>query len=97
MKKILFSLPLILLNLGCMSAQEHQQALHSTAEREMTLGVAQKNIQVGMSQADVATALENLGQAPIYPHFSPKKQHQYIFHALSKTSVATFNLNLSAL
>ena len=57
MKNMLFLFPLIILNLGCMSAQEHQQALHSSAEREMTLGVAQKNIHVGMSQADVATVL----------------------------------------
>ena len=57
MKKILFLFPLILLNLGCMSAQEHQQALNSSAEREMTLGVVQKEIRVGMSQADVAEAL----------------------------------------
>lgn len=57
MKKLFLLLPIIILNLGCMSAQEHQQALHSSAEREMTLGVAQKNIHVGMSQADVAEAL----------------------------------------
>lgn len=42
---------------GCMTAAEHQQSLHSTKEREMTLGVVQKDIHVGMSQADVATAL----------------------------------------
>lgn len=42
---------------GCMTASEHQQALHSSQEREMTLGIVQKDIHVGMSQADVATAL----------------------------------------
>ncbi len=42
---------------GCMTAAEHQQALHSTKEREMTVGVVQKEIRVGMSQADVAEAL----------------------------------------
>ena len=42
---------------GCMTAAEHQQSLGSTKEREMTLGVAQKNIHIGMSQADVATEL----------------------------------------
>jgi outer membrane protein assembly factor BamE (lipoprotein component of BamABCDE complex) len=57
MKKLFLLTLIIVLNLGCMSAQEHQQALHSSAEREMTLGVAQKNIHVGMSQADVAEAL----------------------------------------
>ena len=39
---------------GCAS---HQQKLHSTREREMTLGIVQKEISVGMSQADVAVAL----------------------------------------
>ena len=40
---------------GCMA--EHQQNLASTKEREMTLGIVQKEIKVGMSQADVAEAL----------------------------------------
>ena len=43
--------------LGCSSAAKHQQALASTQEQEMTLGVVQKEIHVGMSQADVAAAL----------------------------------------
>jgi outer membrane protein assembly factor BamE (lipoprotein component of BamABCDE complex) len=42
---------------GCMTAAEHQQSLGSATERQMTLGVVQKEIRVGMSQADVASAL----------------------------------------
>lgn len=42
---------------GCMTAAEHQQSLGSTKDREMTVGIVQKEIRVGMSQADVATAL----------------------------------------
>ena len=42
---------------GCMTGAEHQKSLSSANEREMTLGVVQKEIRVGMSQADVATAL----------------------------------------
>ncbi len=42
---------------SCMTAAEHQRSLGSTKEREMTLGVVQKEIRVGMSQADVAIAL----------------------------------------
>lgn len=49
------ALPLLIS--GCMTAAQHQQNLHSTAEREMTVGVVQKEIRVGMSQADVVTAL----------------------------------------
>lgn len=56
MKRLLSVLP-ILLFLGCMSAEEHRRGLHSASEREMTLGIVQKDIRVGMSQADVATAL----------------------------------------
>lgn len=42
---------------GCMTAAQHQQSLPSAREREMTVGVVQKEIRVGMSQADVAQAL----------------------------------------
>ncbi len=42
---------------GCMSAAQHQQSLSSTQEREMTVGIVQKEIRKGMSQADVAAAL----------------------------------------
>lgn len=41
---------------GCTAAQ-HQENLHSTKEREMTVGIVQKEIRTGMSQADVAQAL----------------------------------------
>ena len=34
-------------------------ALHSTTEREMTLGVVQKEIHQGLSQADVAAEPPN--------------------------------------
>ncbi|WP_297987686.1 outer membrane protein assembly factor BamE [uncultured Anoxybacillus sp.] len=52
-----FSLLAFLLNSGCMSAAHHQKTLSSTQEREMTLGIVQKEIRTGMSQADVASAL----------------------------------------
>ena len=51
-----FFLIVVLLS-GCMSAAQHQQSLGSTREREMTLGIVQKEIRVAMSQADVAAAL----------------------------------------
>jgi outer membrane protein assembly factor BamE (lipoprotein component of BamABCDE complex) len=52
-----FLLFAFLLMSGCMTAAQHQRTLHSTQEREMTVGIVQKEIRVGMSQADVATAL----------------------------------------
>lgn len=42
---------------GCMTAAEHQSSLPSTQAEEMTVGVVQKEIRVGMSGADVAEAL----------------------------------------
>jgi outer membrane protein assembly factor BamE (lipoprotein component of BamABCDE complex) len=42
---------------GCMSAAQHQQNLPSNQARETTVGIVQKEIRVGMSQADVAEAL----------------------------------------
>jgi len=42
---------------GCMSAAEHGQSLHSSQEREFTLGVVQKRVYKGMSQAEVAESL----------------------------------------
>ena len=38
-------------------APNHQAALHSTADRELTIGVVQRDIRVGMSQADVSIKL----------------------------------------
>ena len=42
---------------GCHRAKTHADQLHSSHEREMTLGIVQKEIHHGMSQADVASAL----------------------------------------
>lgn len=55
---IAFSMLVIALTIGgCMSAAQHQQSLSSTQEQEMTVGIVQKEIRKGMSQADVAAAL----------------------------------------
>ena len=45
-----------ILMISCSPAY-HQKQLHSTKERDMTVGIVQKEIRVGMSQADVAEAL----------------------------------------
>jgi len=42
---------------GCISAQEHYKDTHGYQERNMTVGIVQKEIRKGMSGADVATAL----------------------------------------
>ena len=52
-----FSLLIFVLLSGCMTAAQHQQSLPSTQGRELTVGIVQKEIRLGMSQADVATAL----------------------------------------
>ena len=42
---------------GCMSAHQHYQQTHGAQERQMTVGVVQKEIKRGMSAAEVAEAL----------------------------------------
>lgn len=54
---ILCLLGFAILPCACMTAREHSQSLHSEGEREFTLGLVQKRIYRGMSQAEVAEAL----------------------------------------
>lgn len=42
---------------GCVNAARNTAELHSTNEREMTVGIVQREIRRGMSQASVAEAL----------------------------------------
>ena len=42
---------------GCATRAQHEQALPSVQEREMTVGLVQKEIHDGMAQADVVTVL----------------------------------------
>lgn len=42
---------------GCKTAPEHYQQLSPVKEKDLTVGVVQKEIKVGMSQAEVAAAL----------------------------------------
>jgi outer membrane protein assembly factor BamE (lipoprotein component of BamABCDE complex) len=46
-----------LLSAGCMTAGEHAATLHSKADEDLTVGVVQREIRKGMTQADVATSL----------------------------------------
>ena len=43
--------------MGCMSAHQHYQQTHGAQERQMTVGIVQKEIRNGMSAAEVAEAL----------------------------------------
>jgi outer membrane protein assembly factor BamE (lipoprotein component of BamABCDE complex) len=56
MKYLVISI-LTLILFACTTASQHYQSLHSTQEREMTVGIVQKEIKIGMSQAQVAEAL----------------------------------------
>jgi outer membrane protein assembly factor BamE (lipoprotein component of BamABCDE complex) len=56
MKRVMIAFILILFSIGCNPAY-HQEKLTSTKEREMTVGLVQKEIRVGMSQTEVAEAL----------------------------------------
>jgi len=48
---------IILPLMGCMSAHQHYQKTHGAQERQMTVGVVQKEIRKGLSAAEVAEAL----------------------------------------
>lgn len=50
-------IPLLCAIGACMIAGDHAGQLHSQRERQMTLGLVQKEIHEGMSPADVAEAL----------------------------------------
>ena len=58
MKRLLFYLGMLTIGLsGCVTAADHSKQLHSDSDRKMTVGIVQKEIRKGMSQADVASAL----------------------------------------
>lgn len=42
---------------GCMSAHQHYEQTHGAQERQMTVGIVQKEIKKGMSAANVAEVL----------------------------------------
>jgi len=52
-------LPILLsaLTFGCSQGYQHAANLQSSREREMTVGLVQKELRQGMSQGDIATAL----------------------------------------
>ena len=55
--KILSILMMIVPLIGCMSANQHYRQTHGPKEKEMTVGIVQKEIRKWMSAADVATVL----------------------------------------
>lgn len=56
--KMLFYFAACVLTLGgCANVADHRQTLKDSSEQKLTLGTAQRTIKVGMSQAEVASAL----------------------------------------
>ena len=55
--RLLAALGVALAAAGCTTAAKHQEQLGSVAERQMTLGVVQKEIHAGLTQDEVITAL----------------------------------------
>lgn len=53
----LLAMAAVLTSTGCMSAHQHYQQTHGAQERQMTVGIVQKEIRKGMSAADVAQVL----------------------------------------
>lgn len=57
MQKVIILFISAVLLTGCVSAQKHYRDTHGEYERELTVGTVQKEIRVGMSGAEVASAL----------------------------------------
>ncbi|WP_147822352.1 hypothetical protein [Salidesulfovibrio onnuriiensis] len=57
MRVLLAILALLFMLTGCQSVHSHREAVRDDTGDRMTVGVVQKEIRKGMSQADVATAL----------------------------------------
>ena len=55
--KVFYLIPIFLVLNGCANVADHRKALDDSSEQKLTLGVAQKEIKPGMSQAEVAKAL----------------------------------------
>ena len=55
--RLLAALGVALAAAGCTTAPKHQEQLGSAAERQMTLGVVQKEIHAGLTQDEVIAAL----------------------------------------
>jgi outer membrane protein assembly factor BamE (lipoprotein component of BamABCDE complex) len=56
-KTLCTSCLLALASMACQPASKHSEQLHSSKEKELTLGIVQKEIRKGMSAADVAIVL----------------------------------------
>lgn len=57
MKNWYLLLLLLMCLTGCASVADHRKTLDDSSEQKLTLGIAQKEIKPGMSQADVAKSL----------------------------------------
>ena len=53
----LIIITMVLALTGCMSAHQHYEQTHGAQERQMTVGIVQKEIKKGMSAANVAEVL----------------------------------------
>jgi len=57
MKTAILSLFLLAFLSSCMSGAQHSQSLHSAADRDLTVGLVQAKITIGMGQGEVAQVL----------------------------------------
>lgn len=57
MKNLLIILPFCFALFGCATVADHRKALDDSSDQKLTLGVAQREIKSGMSQAEVAKVL----------------------------------------
>lgn len=78
-KMLILSSAIMIVSTGCVSARNHINDVHSTTERELTVGVVQKEIRQGMYQDQVAQALGS----PNIVTKDESGQETWIFHKIA--------------
>ena len=85
MRKILFILSMLPFLVGCQTATQHKQDVENSSNDKLTVGIVQKEIRVGMSGADVATALGS----PNIVSTDSERREVWIYDKVSRVSASS--------
>jgi outer membrane protein assembly factor BamE (lipoprotein component of BamABCDE complex) len=84
-KGVLIFLISFMLLAGCQTATQHRQDVESDSTDEITVGIVQKEIRVGMSGSDVVTALGS----PNIVSTDLERREVWIYDKVSRISVSS--------
>ncbi len=95
--KFIASISLILLAViflsGCQTPQEHQAGVNDAEGTDLTVGVVQKEIRIGMSGAEVAAALGS----PNIVTTDEERREVWVYDRISTTEVYSTSSNYGTL